>query len=132
MLEALNWLTTQEWNAAYFLGLQLLVDGCSTGNVTQQILQGAERLRAFGYRFRHLEWERGAPQPGRSWERTGEHDVSCRQIWEDRFDLVGRARQARTWLAQLGAGESERWIARLLDLYDRNHPSPASALAAGF
>ncbi|MEW6488641.1 MAG: hypothetical protein AB1578_12115 [Thermodesulfobacteriota bacterium] len=113
-------LTREEWNVAYFLGLEEIVCGDLQCDFDGQIRAGAKRLAAADYRFEPREAVAEAASPGRR-----PHERSCRELCDGTFDVVGRARETLHWLALRAPRVSRQWLERLLACYDRTHGEPA-------
>ncbi|GAB4280923.1 MAG: hypothetical protein Kow0092_36440 [Deferrisomatales bacterium] len=126
--EILNRLSRQEWNAAYFLGLEEMFRGPSGYNVTEQVSRGVVRLAAAGYCF-----SQGAPRaPAEESAGPREHHRACRELGEGSFDAVGRAEEALSWLRGALPELDTEWIEGLLSVYYgvRSTPWPRSDLAS--
>jgi hypothetical protein len=119
--DALNCLTREEWNAAYFLGLQKIMEGRAQGNLAAQVRAGVEELCGCGYTFQRLErGPDGSLRPNRI-ARGGEHQAACREILAGEFDPIERARVALAWLRPILQEEKADWLGGLVSLYDRTH-----------
>ena len=118
--ELLNALTKDEWNAAYFLGLEELHRGPLGFSVQEQIKRGARRLLSAGYAFERLKAASGDPlQATRKTEHPREHHAAFRELADGSFDTIGRARETLDWLAARLPNASRVWLRDLLSLYDR-------------
>lgn len=113
-------LTREEWNAAYFLGLEEIVRGDLQCDFEGQIRAGAKRLAAAGYRFHPRAPVAEAASPGPT-----PHERSCRELCDGTFDVVGRARETLHWLALRAPRVNRQWLERLVACYDRTHGEPA-------
>ncbi|MBI5445489.1 MAG: hypothetical protein HY900_30275 [Deltaproteobacteria bacterium] len=120
--DVLNALTRQEWNAAYFIGLERILKGEETGNVAVQVAVGLRELQRSGHHFARLREDsaRGLCQaPEVPAER--EHDRASREILAGSFDQIGRAREALAWFAETSLADRAGWLHGLVGLYDRIH-----------
>jgi hypothetical protein len=127
MMETVNSLTKQEWNAAYFLAMEELQRYPASFNFTERVVMGAKILASHGYRFEHLEraptgWfaSRGHP----AWR--GEHDTCRREIANGTFDLAGRAREALAWISANFPRVSTEWLENLISSNERTHAEVAA------
>jgi hypothetical protein len=118
--ELLNALTKDEWNAAYFLGLEELHRGPFGFGVEEQIKRGARRLVSAGYAFERLKAASGGSlQPTRETKSPREHGAAFREMANGSFDTIGRARETLDWLAARLPNANRAWLCDLLSLYDR-------------
>jgi hypothetical protein len=118
---ALGMLTWEEWNAAYFLGLEAVFrHGCQC-NVSEQVAKGVSILEAAGYRL-GCDPSDGDRVHGRAAPGLSVHHRSCREIMAGSFDTVGRGRNTMLWLNANMPQVSTQWLGGLLDIYDRLHP----------
>ena len=135
---ALQMLSPEEWNAAYFLGLEAVFRDDCRCNVCQQVHEGVRVLTATGYRFRRRvpDSEGG---PGSDSAAVNMHERNCQEIAKGAFDTVGRARSAVRWLKDKVPDLNTRWIEGLVQTYDRVHagatrsavPAPGEGVAYG-
>jgi hypothetical protein len=109
-----------EWNAAYFLGLEEIVRGDLQCDFEGQMRAGAKRLATAGYRFKPWAAAAESASPGRRL-----HERGCRELFDGSFDVVGRARETLHWLARRTPGVNRQWLERLVTCYDRTHSEPA-------
>ena len=123
MMETANALTRNEWNAAYFLGMEELDLYPASFNFTEQVVMGAKIMASGGYVFEHLDlaptgWfvSRGRP----TWR--GEHDTCCREVASGNFDMLGRAREAFSWISANLPRTSTEWLEGLISLHEGTHP----------
>lgn len=118
---ALNNLTRQEWNAAYFLGLERVFRRNHPHSFADQMAAGLQCLVQAGYPIR------GASSDGDSralsGATTGEHEKSCEEITRGAFDPIDRARDALPWIAANLPEMNTEWLQALLSLYDTTHPT---------
>ena len=120
--EAADWLTRDEWNVCYFLGLDSFHRGEVDCGVCEQVAVGMKRLLAGGYRFERLRLgPSGRLEPDSAAIRSGEHEGSCGEIGDGDFDQIGRARQAIGWLGIHAPEIPTGWLEALVALYDRTH-----------
>ena len=114
-------LTPEEWNAAYFLGLESIFQRDCKCNVPEQVLEGARILAAAGYQLCHFDPDREGTVDG---YRTpaGVHEHPCQAIANGTFDMVHRARAAVRWLNARAPRVSTRWLVGLIGTYDQLHP----------
>lgn len=125
--EAANWLTSEEWNACFFLGQEEYFRTHLQCSVCEQVSVGMRRLESAGYEFRRLEAGGPAnllPRAGQS--STGEHERSCGEMRAERFDSIARARSALHWIRETVPDVDPGWIEHLVRLYDRTHPEAPS------
>lgn len=116
----LSVLTPEEWNAAYFLGLEAIFRRGCRCNVSEQVLEGLRLLVAAGYRVRSPS-SRVARLPARR-SPSDVHERSCQQLATGTFDAVGRARRAARWINTRVPQVSTAWIVWLVETHDRLHP----------
>ena len=117
-------LTPEEWNAAYFLGLESIFQRDCTCNVPEQVLEGAKILAAAGYQLCRFDPDREGTIDG---YRTpaGVHEQPCQAIANGTFDMVHRARATVRWLNTHAPRVSTQWLVGLIGTYDQLHPEPA-------
>ncbi len=127
----LEWLTPDEWNAAYFLGLEALFHREVGGNLADQVTAGVDRLRAAGHRFEHLAPDPAGnlvPRPGSP--MPAHHSTVCEEIRLDLFDAPSRGHRFLAWLAERPRlGIDDRWLRRILSIYESTHDRPADSPA---
>jgi hypothetical protein len=129
--EALNLLTRQEWNAAYFLGLERILKGQASGNLADQLAAGVRELHRSGYSFRAVRVQADGSLCAQDGCLVGEHDRASREILHGSFDQIARARESVGWLCEACPGaEKSRWLHGLLGVYDRVHAGAGEAAAA--
>ncbi len=123
-------LTPEEWNAAYFLGLESIFQRNCTCNVPEQVLEGARILAAAGCPLHHFDPNRERTVDG---YRTpaGVHEHPCQAIANGTFDMVHRARAAVRWLNTHAPRVNTRWLVGLIGTYDQLHPGPAEGDSPG-
>jgi hypothetical protein len=125
-------LTRQEWNAAYFLGLEEVVTGRFQGGLDAQVRRGIEILAGTGYAFEVQTFlEKGGQLEAWS-ELPDEHGYACRELARGEFDLQGRAREAARWLEEAAPGIDGTWERRVLEA--RSYPTfpPQGGADRGF
>jgi hypothetical protein len=122
----LNGLTRQEWNAAYFVGLERILRGEETGNLSDQVAAGVRELHRSGYRFACVRLDGEGRCSVLTGLPAGEHDRASREILAGTFDQIGRAREALAWLRETACAEKAGWLNGLVGLYDRIHAAPAA------
>ncbi len=113
-------LNRDEWNVAYFLGLEEIACSDLQCDFNGQIEAGESRLAAVGYRFCG-GWLEAEARP----RVPTAHEGGCRELAEGTFDGVGRAREALQWLGRHAPGMDCGWLRRVVADYDRVHVSPA-------
>ncbi|MBI5018579.1 MAG: hypothetical protein HZB55_24250 [Deltaproteobacteria bacterium] len=106
----------QEWNAAYYLGLQEVVLRGFAGTFDAQVALGAGLLSAKGYVVGTLIGAAGVEPP-----LVTEHHRAARELHDGSFDAIGRAREAVRWLAQHVSGVDTSWLRDLVATYDALH-----------
>lgn len=121
---AVSRLSREEWNAAYFLGLEAVFRHDYRGNFSQQVKKGVCILESGGYRVRGRTPATG-PFPGPGSAAENDHSRSCRELADGSFDTVGRMRSAVSWLGVHAPSVSTRWLQGILDTYDRVHSARA-------
>ena len=127
--ELLNTLTKDEWNAAYFLGLEELHRGPFGFGVHEQIKRGARRLVSAGYAFERLKAASGGSlQPTRETESSREHRAAFQEMADGSFDTIGRARETLDWLATRLPNTNRAWLRDLLSLYDQTRAGVESKI----
>ena len=118
---------SEEWNAAYYLGLEQVVTHGFQGDFDSQVALGFRLLAAAGY-------EAAQVQPGvpdsfrRVWE---EHRNACREIAAGSFDAVRRAREALLWLQEMAPNIGTAWLNKVLSTYDAAHTGNSSCKEDG-
>ncbi|MBI5439613.1 MAG: hypothetical protein HY900_00205 [Deltaproteobacteria bacterium] len=123
-----NWLTGEEWNICYFLGQAEYFQDHVRCGLCEQVSVGMTQLAAAGYSFEFLVAQPpGGLTPRAGVEAVGVHQASCRELAHDRFDVIGRARDALRTLAARAPHVDAAWIERLVALYEETHPQPAAA-----
>ncbi len=117
-----EWLTTDEWNVCYFLGLQAYHrDGVECG-VCAQVVVGMELLHAADYRFEHLSsGTAGAFEPIPGARAPRNHEQTCKELGEGAFDSIDRVRRVLPWLSDRAPGLDRAWLEDLLRRYLHLH-----------
>ncbi|MBI5015682.1 MAG: hypothetical protein HZB55_09360 [Deltaproteobacteria bacterium] len=106
----------QEWNAAYYLGLQEVVTGGFVGTFEAQVALGAGRLAEKGYVVAFASDGVGIRTP-----LFSEHNRAARELADGSFDVIGRAREAVQWLSRHVPGVDTGWMRGLVSTYDDLH-----------
>jgi hypothetical protein len=107
----------EEWNAAYYLGLEQVVTQGFQGDFDSQVALGFRLLAAAGY-----ETAQVYPGVSEACQRVGEeHQKACREITAGSFDAVRRAREALLWLRDMVPNVSTAWLSKVLSAYDAAH-----------
>lgn len=115
-------LSRDEWNAAYFLGLEAVFRHRVRCTVCRKVHEGVRILSSKGYRFRQ-EAATGGCGDGPALSAASLHERYCEELGSGTFDTVGRARSAVRWLAAEAPQVDTRWLEELLETYDRLHPA---------
>lgn len=98
-----NWLTRDEWNAAYFLGMDAAEKRAQKcADLGEQLLLGIAALHLTGYKFTGIEV---VNEPGmmaginyRKVRQCSEGNEQCLvEFMDGTLDLVGRAREFLKW-----------------------------------
>ncbi len=121
--DALNGLTRQEWNAAYFLGLEQMFRWDGPNTFAAQMQEGYLRLLEAGHRAQRCDVATAAVP--RCSSLPGEHEQSCREILEGFFDPIQRAREALAWIEGTLPHVDTDWLRALLSVYDDAHEAGA-------
>lgn len=118
--EMLDALTRQEWNAAYFLGLESMFRERGPTTFLGQMEEGYQQIIQADVSPTRREVATsqlvGSPPP------PGEHRRACGEILDGTFDLVERARDALGWIDTHLPWADTEWLRALLSLYDDAHP----------
>lgn len=121
-LEALDWLTRGEWNAAYFLGLERLFREPSALGFAEQVIAGVRELMAAGCGFEFLDRRpRTVAAPGELMIPPGEHSRACQEIADGCFDAFARGRQALVWMRTRVPQVDVAWLKHVLEVYREAH-----------
>ena len=123
-------LTSEEWNAAYFLGLESIFRRDCECNVPEQVLEGARILAAAGYRFHRFDPDGEQAVDGHR-TRARTQGRPCAEIASGSFDMIPRARATVSWLHAHVPSLSTRWLTGLIGTYDQLHSELAQDAAPG-
>lgn len=102
-----NWLTRDEWNAVYFAGLKLAIDGAECKNMGDQLRLGIGALNRAGYNFTGI-----VSTPDGDYEKVsqccnGNETVLAEMMGAyGGFDKVARAKEVLAWT---GSPEAMDW-----------------------
>lgn len=123
--DTLDRLTRQEWNSAYFLGMEALFTENKGASFAQNIAIGARKMSEAGYCFKSLHFANKAKSTLISCDfAPAEHSLACREIAEGSFDAIARASEALDWISKECPEINTSWIEGLLSIYYEAHKEP--------
>lgn len=117
-----NWLTRDEWNAAYFAGIKVASDGTPFNNLSDQLRLGIAALHGAGYQFQGISIDDDGGVHRVTQVGDGNERVLA-ELMKGSFDVAARALETLAFAERTKLSYDFSWLAEALNA-PPTYPTP--------